>query len=43
MCVFCFAAGPAVRCVPENWTVWNTIDIYGDVTVQELITVFESK
>jgi ubiquitin-activating enzyme E1 len=35
--------GPAVRCVPENWTVWNTIDIFGDVTVAELISIFEGK
>ncbi len=35
--------GPAVRCVPENWTVWDTIDIFGDVTVAELIAIFEAK
>jgi ubiquitin-activating enzyme E1 len=34
---------PAVRCVPENWTVWDTIDIFGDVTVEELIKIFEAK
>lgn len=32
-----------LRCVPENWTVWDTIDVNGDVTVQELITQFEHR
>lgn len=32
-----------VRCVPEDWTVWNTLDINGDVTVQELIDAFERR
>ena len=36
-------AAPAMRCVPEGWTVWDTIDIFGDVTVQELIDFFQSK
>lgn len=31
---------PATRCVPEGWTVWNTIDIDGDVTIQEIIDQF---
>lgn len=38
---FCCFGSRVTTKTPKGWTVWDTIDIFGDVTVKELIDIFE--
>jgi hypothetical protein len=31
------------RAIPEGWTLWDTMDLHGDMTFQQLIDMFKTK
>jgi len=34
---------PFKKAIPEGWTLWDTMDVNGDLTFQELVNLFKDK